>query len=249
MLGDRPMANLDLTFIGSGNAFAPGGLCWNGFVANGKYLFETPPSALMALNRLAIDPNELEAIVISHHHGDHFLGLPFLLLHWKWKNRTRPIKIIGPKNTRELGLQITESVFPGHREASFPIEWIETKPGQSLCASGLDIEVFEMKHDKDLSQCLGFALKLNGSAFAYTGDTAMCDGVLDLARSSPVVISECASRAERIPVHMNLLQDIPIVRQAMDPDGTLILTHINSDVDTNGLLNTVIAEDFKTFSF
>lgn len=37
------MADLDLRFIGTGNAFAPGGLCWNGFVLEGRYLFEAPP--------------------------------------------------------------------------------------------------------------------------------------------------------------------------------------------------------------
>jgi hypothetical protein len=44
------MSGINLTFIGSGNAFAPAGLCWIGFLVNGKYLFETPPSALMAIN-------------------------------------------------------------------------------------------------------------------------------------------------------------------------------------------------------
>ena len=45
----------------TGNAFVREGACWNGFVANGRYLFEAPPQALMSLNRLGIDPNAPES--------------------------------------------------------------------------------------------------------------------------------------------------------------------------------------------
>ncbi|OAI41550.1 hypothetical protein AYO38_00525 [bacterium SCGC AG-212-C10] len=243
------MSELSLTFIGTGNAFAPGGLCWNGFLANGRYLFETPPSALMALNRVGADPNELETIVISHHHGDHFLGLPFLLLHWKYKGRSKPVKIVGPTGTRELALKIVDDVFPGASESDFAVDWVEAKPGQSLCANGLELEVVEAIHDSRLVQCLGYAARLDGMQFGYTGDTILCDGVKDLARTSKVLVSECASRADTIPVHMNLLDDMPKVRALMAPDAPLILTHLTPEVDTNGLKNTFVAEDFKTFTF
>ena len=245
----RYMSGLDLTFIGSGNAFAPGGLCWNGFLANGRYLFETPPSALMALHKVGADPNELDVIVISHHHGDHFLGLPFLLLHWKYKGRTKPVKIVGPKDTRALALNIAEQVFPGSIEESFPVDWIEVAPGQSLVVAGLDLDVHLVQHDRRLAECLGYACKIGSNKFGYTGDTIFCDGVKDLARSSDVLISECASRDQVIPVHMNLIDDMPNVRALMKPDAPLILTHIDTDVDTNGMKNTFIAEDFKTFRF
>jgi ribonuclease BN (tRNA processing enzyme) len=244
------MSSLDLTFIGSGNAFAPGGLCWNGFLANGKYLFETPPSALMALNKVGADPNELEAIVLSHHHGDHFLGLPFLLLHWKWRGRTKPVTIVGPRGTRDLALKVTEQVFPGTLDGeSLPVHWIDALPGETVRVAGLQLEVVQVEHDTRLIDCLGYSAKLDGAQFGYTGDTILCDGVKDLARTSAVLISECASRTGRVPVHMNLVDDMPIVRALMAKDAPLILTHIENDVDTNGMPNTYIAEDFKTFRF
>lgn len=243
------MASLDLTFIGSGNAFAPGGLCWNGFLANGAYLFETPPSTLMALNRVGADPNEIEALVLSHHHGDHFLGMPFLLLHWKWRGRTKPVTIVGPRGTRDLALRVTEQVFPGTLDESLPVHWLEVSPGETVCAGKLQLDVVQVEHDPQLSECLGYSAKLGGAQFGYTGDTTFCEGVKDLARASRVLISECASRSVRIPVHMNLVDDMPRVRALMPAHAPLILTHIENDVDANGLPNTYIAEDFKTFRF
>ena len=107
------MSGLEFRFIGTGNAFAPGGLCWNGFIANQKYLFEAPPQALQALNALRLDVNDLDGVVLSHHHGDHFLGLPFLILEWKYSKRRRPARIIGPKGTEALAKDIGLKVYPG----------------------------------------------------------------------------------------------------------------------------------------
>ena len=240
---------LDLTFIGTGNAFAPGGLCWNGFLANGRYLFEAPPQALMSLHHVAADPNEIEAVVLSHHHGDHFLGLPFLLLHWKYRGRTEPITIVGPPGTEQLATEIGRSVYPGLFEADYPIVWVVAEPGASLTVGDLALEPIGVVHDDRLSLNLGFDCRLDGVRFGYTGDSAMCDGVLDLARTSDVLVSECASRADRIPIHMNLVDDMPRLRAEMQPTARLVITHVNSDIEPADLANTVIARDYQTYRY
>ncbi|MCK6564005.1 MAG: MBL fold metallo-hydrolase [Dehalococcoidia bacterium] len=243
------MSELSLSFVGTGNAFAPGGLCWNGFLVNGRYLFEAPPQALMSLRQEGVDPNDLDAVVVSHHHADHFLGLPFLLLYWKYQGRTRPVRIVGPPETREVMEQVTERTYPSLFEVSYEIEWLVAEPGKDLHLSGLQLHPVEVKHDDKLIMSLGFACTLNGKRFGYTGDTAICDGVLDLARHSQVLVSECASRASSVPIHMNLVDDMPVVRAALNPDSTLLLTHIDSDVDSNGLPNTLVARDHQTYRF
>jgi ribonuclease BN (tRNA processing enzyme) len=244
------MNNLRLTFVGSGNAFSPGGLCCNGFVVNDRFLFDAPPQALSSLNTIGIDPNELEAVIVSHHHGDHFLGLPFLLLHWKWKGRTKPVTVVGPPSTEALARDIADKVFPGVLDdVKYDLTFRDAEPGRAFSVDGLQVEPVMVEHDDGLVMSLGYACKMGGRHFAYTGDTRMCDAVMDLAKGQEVLISECASRSDFIPVHMNLVDDIPQVRAAMPTDGQLILTHISPDVDTNGLPRTMVAEDFKTYEF
>lgn len=243
------MHDLKLTFIGSGNAFSPGGLCCNGFMVNDRLLFDSPPQALSSLNKLGFNANDLDAVIISHHHGDHFLGLPFLLLHWKYQGRQRPVRIIGPKNTEALARMIAENVFPGVFELPFEIEWIEAQPNKPISFDCVDLEPLLMTHDDRLAQSLGYVATIAGRKFGYTGDTMMCDSVMRLAQESEVLVSECASVDQRIPVHMNLLDDIPVVRSAMQASAALILTHINSDVKADGIHNTRIAEDFATYKF
>ena len=241
------MGELDLTFIGSGNAFAPGGLCWNGFVVNRKYLFETPPQALMSLHQVGIDPNTIEVVILSHHHGDHFLGMPNLLLHWKYMGRTTPVKIVGPPDTKKLSELLGETVYPGLMDLDFDVEWIVARPGRCLKVGDLVIEPVEAIHDDRLIMSLGFHCYINGRKLGYTGDSILCDGVKDLARSSEILISECASKSDNIPVHMNLDDDIPIVRDTMPTASELILTHITPDVTADHLPNSRIAVDYETY--
>ena len=44
--------------------------------------------------------DEIDLILITHFHGDHFAGLPFLLLDAQFNRRTRPLVIAGRKGSR-----------------------------------------------------------------------------------------------------------------------------------------------------
>ncbi|MDZ7727412.1 MAG: MBL fold metallo-hydrolase [Dehalococcoidia bacterium] len=193
---------------------------------DGRTLFEAPPSALMMLHRAGIDPNDIEYAPPSHHHGDHFLGSPSWPLHWKYTERTRPVTIAGPPGTEELAKQIGTAADPGLFDAKVEIDWVTMRPGASLRRGDLEVEGIEVEHDDRLGLSLGFACRFNGRRLGYTGDSRLCDGVLDLARTSEVLVCECASRDARIPIHMNLVDDMPEVRAAMQGDAQLILTHL-----------------------
>lgn len=243
------MNELEFAFIGTGNAWVAEGQCWNGFVVNGKYLFETPPSAMMALNRMGTALNEIDAVILSHHHGDHFLGLPSLLLYWKYFGRTRPLDIIGPPETELIAHMICDRTYPNIFDTSYDLNWVVARPGQWIVSGGLRLEPVEVRHDPDLILSLGYAVECGGRRFGYTGDSAMCDGVLDLARGSEVLVSECASRDQSSPVHMNFVDDMPVVRAAMRREAHLLLTHTAGVMDTAPLLLTTTARDFERYRF
>ncbi|GIW12777.1 MAG: MBL fold metallo-hydrolase [Tepidiforma sp.] len=238
---------LDFAFVGTGNAFAPGGLCWNGFVVDGRFLFEAPPQALQSLNRLGIDPNGLDAVVLSHHHGDHVLGLPFILLHWKYFRRERPATVVGPPGTRELMMGIGRSVYPGLFDIDYELRWVELGDGASADVAGLQLTGHRVEHDARLSLNLGYRCVLQGRSFAYTGDTGMCDAVIELASSVEVLVSECSSVDERVPIHLNLVDDIPRLRRAMAPGSRLVLTHLVPGLSVSHLDRTIAAEDLARY--
>ena len=79
-----------LTIVGSGDAFGSGGrlnTCFFLETAKAALLIDCGASALPALKGQGIEPNRIDAIILSHLHGDHFGGLPFLLLDGQFLSR------------------------------------------------------------------------------------------------------------------------------------------------------------------
>src|SRR5439155_10821177 len=60
-------------------------------------------------------PNEIEAVVLTHLHGDHFGGLPFLILDGQFRRRERPLTIGGPPGTTDRLHSAMDVLFPGSR--------------------------------------------------------------------------------------------------------------------------------------
>ena len=68
-----------IKILGNGGALNEG-LPYNSFVINHSLLCETPPDIMFSINRNVIDISTIKTIYISHLHGDHIFGFPFLIL-------------------------------------------------------------------------------------------------------------------------------------------------------------------------
>ena len=87
---------MELTFLGSSNAFAAEGRYWSSFLVNGKYLFDAPPTLLPHLKQLKTPVTDIEVIFLTHFHADHFAGLPFLFLEYVYlTKRADDLVIVG----------------------------------------------------------------------------------------------------------------------------------------------------------
>ena len=75
----------------------------------------------------------LDAVWVSHFHGDHFLGLPLLLLRFWDEGRTRPLTLVGPAGIEAKLWQALELAYPGFRaRLQYPVVCVEAAPGGSL---------------------------------------------------------------------------------------------------------------------
>src|SRR5256885_5253601 len=86
-------------FLGSGDALGSGGrfqTCIHVQAAGAQVLLDCGASSLVAMRRFGVDPQAIDAVVLSHLHGDHFGGVPFLILDAQFKRRTRPLTVAGP---------------------------------------------------------------------------------------------------------------------------------------------------------
>ena len=127
---------MQLRFVGCGDAFGSGGRLNTCFHISGReanFLIDCGASALPALKRLEIDRDEIDLILITHFHGDHFAGLPFLLLDAQFSRRTRPLTIAGPQGIERRLRDVMEALFEHSSKTKqrFELDVVEFAPGQS----------------------------------------------------------------------------------------------------------------------
>src|SRR5215213_129862 len=129
------MSPVRLIFAGSGDAFGNGGRFQTCFVLEGggdPMLIDCGATSLTALKRMGLEPNDIAAVALTHLHGDHFGGLPFLVLDGQFRRRERPLVIAGPPGTRERVEAAMDLLFPGSTATRrrFDLEWVEIAGGE-----------------------------------------------------------------------------------------------------------------------
>ena len=241
---------LDLAFVGSGNAFAPQ-RCWSGFFLNGRYAFDAPPTALMNLKKLGADLAAIDVILLSHFHADHYFGIPFLLLEYAYRTRRRTdLTIVGPPGVEENVEKLVELGYRGLAQHDFDFRrrYVEITDGATGEVNGLAYRAVQVKHAEGQLECFGYQVTTGGRTLGYTGDTSWCDGLLTLAQGVEVLVADCTYPSGRDqPEHLSF-EEIRDLRQQIDPNTTMILTHLDTQQDNGGLSRVHVAQDLSTFS-
>ena len=222
-----------LRCIGTGDAFGSGGRLNSCFHLNypaGQMLIDCGCSSLIGMQRCGVLPAEIDTVVISHLHGDHFGGIPFLLLEGKYASRrTRPLTLIGPPGLQQRVEAAAEALYPGMvgKKTDFPISYLLLDPKKSLQVNGTQIECYRVKHGRS-KHVYGLRVGVAGKVISYTGDTEWTDNLLPLAQRSDLLIAECFAYDEPVPAHLDyrtLLQH----RSRLGCE-KLILTHMGPEM-------------------
>lgn len=240
---------LDLLFLGSGNAFAHGRY-WSSFLLNGRYLFDASPVALPHLKRTGTVLEDIEAIFISHFHGDHFLGLPFLLLEFiENSQRTKDLSIIGPPGIEERLRAVMDACFPYtmKKQRTYKEMYVEVEDGQTGMIGDAKFIAREVDHVDDFG-CFGYRLETGGRAVAYSGDSIMCDALYDLANGSDVFVVECSCWDGACGPHLGPA-DLQELRRRLGPQPAFVLTHLDGGKRDLQIPNCQLADDLARFHF
>jgi ribonuclease BN (tRNA processing enzyme) len=242
---------LELSFLGSGNAFTPGGRYWSSFLLNGRYLLDAPPTLLPHLKRLGVPLTDIRVIFISHFHGDHFLGLPFLFLEYLHLTpRREDLYIAGPPGVEDKIERLAEMAFPNlsRADAGYRRRYLEVEANRQQTVGDLPFQAFLMKHANDTLTSFGYSLRLAEKVIAYTGDAELSDELFALAEGADVLVLDCNYSQGRGPEHVSFA-DVPEIRKRLPPSTTIILTHLEAEPDVSGLEGVLVAQDFATFRF
>lgn len=185
---------------------------------------------MIAMRRCGVDPALIDAIFLTHLHGDHFGGLPFFILEAQLiSKRTRPLVIAGPPGTRARVHAAQEVLFPGSSQVQhkFSIEFVEMLERTPYTVEGMHVTAYLVAH---ASGAPSYALRLEcgGKALVYSGDTDWDDSLAEAARGADLFICEAYFFEKRTKYHMNY-RTLMEHRAALDCR-RIVLTHMSADL-------------------
>ena len=117
-------------------------------------LFDCGEGTQTAARRAGVNLMKMDAVCLTHYHGDHISGLPGLLLTMGNADRTEPLTLVGPRGLERV-VSALRVIAP---ELPFEIKFIEiTKPEEVLELNGYRITAFRVNHNVT---CYGYTLEI-----------------------------------------------------------------------------------------
>ena len=194
----RAAAKLDVTVLGAADAFCSGGhLNATYLLDTGRsvFLVDCGPAVLLALKQQKIDTARLDFAVVSHLHGDHFGGLPFLLLEYMYERpRERPFTVMGPPGTEERVWELFRALYRDIDVSAihYELRFVELVPEQPTTFADVEIFPVRVPHQID-DTALALRFTANGKRVLYSGDSPWVDRFLELARDVDLFLCECTA--------------------------------------------------------
>lgn len=201
------------------------------------------------------DPNLLDVVYISHQHGDHFSGLPALLLRmWEGK-RERDLTIISQKSFVEFFDEFMEIVYKGFKaKFGYKINLVVAEEGKEVLFNDLKFDFSKTVHSGE-----NLAVKITDgkNVYAYSGDGSPQAGT-DFYKDLDLLILETYLYDKEIIGHSSIVSAIKFAKE--NNAKCLALTHINRDLRKNEIddlrkkisdqgVKVIIPETLEEFNF
>jgi ribonuclease BN (tRNA processing enzyme) len=221
-----------LRFLGSGDAFGSGGrfqTCMHLSGAGGAVLIDCGASSLIAMKRDGVDPGDVDVVLLTHFHGDHFGGVPFLILDAQFSRRARPLLIAGPPGVRQRVEAAMEVLYPGSTavQRKFDVEFVELQERCAARVGSATVTAFPVVH---ASGAPPYALRVEygGRIIAYSGDTEWAESLTEAARAADLFVCEAYTFDRHLKFHL----DYKTIEAQAERLGArrIILTHMGRDM-------------------
>ncbi len=237
----------EIVFVGTSDAFGAGGRRQSALLirsGGGGLLVDCGTTTGSGLADLRIERDEIDAVVVSHFHADHFGGIPLLLLAALYEDaRRRPLQIAGPPGVEARVRRLAKAMGHGieDRDWTFPIEFHELPAGRELALGPTRVVSFETHHQPD-SHPHGLVIRSGRERIAYSGDTGWFDALPAQVGAADLFVCECTYHDFDFEYHLNH-EELSARREAFEC-GRIVLTHLGAEMaDRRGRCGFETADD------
>lgn len=219
-------------FLGTGDAACAGGRHQASYLIQGlegSFLLDCSPTTLASLKRHGLSSKQIDMVLLSHFHGDHFAGLPFLLLEYRdIELRSRPLPIVGPPGVQDRVMMIFRAMYPDAASEPLPyaLDFIEAHPHKQLSVGGVLVDPFPAPHQKQPIS-LGYLITVDNRKILYSGDTGWNEELVAFSQGTDLFICECTLFETTMATHLNY----PLIAENLSRFGSkrMILTHLGHE--------------------
>jgi ribonuclease Z len=162
------MDELELFFAGTGGAVPAARRGLPAIVVRldgDRILFDCGEGTQRQLMR-SIGLPDVDAIFLTHHHADHWLGLPGMLKTFDLRGREKPLDVFGPPGTQRL----LGSLGGVWGRVDYDLQVTDVDAGDAIEFGGYEVEAFNVRH--------------RGRAFGYVLAEDERPGRFDAARAA-----------------------------------------------------------------
>lgn len=242
---------MKLQIIGSGAIFTK--YASAATLIDNKILVDCGAGTFKQLLRLNCNVDEIDTILITHLHSDHFTDLPFMM-YAASKNAVngRKLTIYLPEGGIKAVYDIAKYLWDpeGTTTNWMPqnVELIEYQNDNLFSADGLQVEPVKVEHGG--IKASGFIVEKDGKKIGFSGDSTMCDGIVKIAQSSDWVILDASCPQAGNALHMGLDDIYGFCTEY--PNKKIITTHMYDEsrmAIRKDIANLVVPVDGDVFEF
>lgn len=240
---------MKIRFIGSGAA-VNSSMAGASILVDDKLLVDTHPGCASNLRRYNVNLPELECICVTHLHGDHYFGLPILLMQYRLEKRDSFLFILGHDGLKEKVTELLRLGFPDvDTEKVFELSKVKFQTpniGASYnCFGELFVEPLIAKHT---IPTFGYLITDNKKHIYYSADTAAFDEMSQYISFCDIIILDATTKDTAVNGHMSLKQIDEIAEQY--PDKVFFANHRGDyEVEELSSVNVILPADGDEFSF
>ena len=229
------------------------------------------PAATYKLVKAGLWPTDIDYLFFTHHHFDHDVDFPcFLLCRWDQSTgKENQLQIFGPSPTEKLteGLIGEDGVFAHDWKAriNFPTSQQvyvnrggtlprtppdvlakDVAPGKVFSGANWEMTASVAQHAQPYLDCLAYRLDSDEGSIVYTGDTAPCQPVIDLARGADVMMCMCWDDEKRMEDTAELRSQCGTIGAAKMAQEAgvkkLALVHLGPNIASHGPMEKGISD-------
>jgi ribonuclease Z len=201
--------DLKVTLLGTGvptprpDRFGPSTLIEAG---KQKLLIDAGRGGTIRLYQLGVPIGRIDALLLTHYHSDHTVGIPDLwLTGWlesHFGTRTTPFRVIGPAGAKNLMLHLEKAyaldIKIRAEDEKLPLAGAAIavqefyNNGVVYEKDGVRVIAFEVDHGDAIKPAYGYRIEYGGRAIVISGDTRYNDNVVKYAAGADLLIHEVA---------------------------------------------------------